>query len=356
MLQRLKLRSDPEKQQRRAKHNVVLVPGEGLGIKYEWAKGRRGPHIADIEPKGAADRAGLQVGSVVWSINGKRTPDHHALVEIIKEMRVKGGCYEVEVLGARSLPGTPVVRPATKPRANTQPPTESLLHKASDTLSGLTRFPKSLTKPLLNADEVSVKSSATTPLPKLYEVVCPSQPDVEGTYKITNERFNDSAVWAGESGRRLYCTKSGLWALVDCADGPERNIALVSSRRQGKGRAPHSIHWAEWQCWDGAAWMAAPVRIEELRIDDVDGRPYWKGAFVEYYGQEAALKKWAEAASECNLTVAEVDARSETTSSRDGRSVSGLTDDASDDDLMSILSMTRNGSTYEPPSLTMVSA
>eukprot|EP01061_Rhynchopus_euleeides_P018559 TRINITY_DN30712_c0_g2_i1.p2 TRINITY_DN30712_c0_g2~~TRINITY_DN30712_c0_g2_i1.p2 ORF type:complete len:358 (+),score=106.09 TRINITY_DN30712_c0_g2_i1:455-1528(+) len=357
MLQRLKLRSDATPQNL-TKVNVVLAPGEGLGVKYEWAKGRRGPHIVDIDTASAASRAGLEVGNVIWSVAGKRTPDHHTLVDLIQGMRAKGGCYEIELINSRSLPTTPVTRPITgKPRANTQPPSGS-----PTALPAAGPFPKSMTKPLLQAMDCSVKTSSAV-LPKVYEVVCPSQPDVEGTYKIADERFNQSPVWHGASGKRLYCTKSGLWALVDCADGPSRNIALVSSRKQARGKAPHGTHWAEWQSWDGEKWVAAPARIEELRIDVVDGRHYWKGAFVEYYGQELGQQKWSEAASESNVLSDAV----ETMPSHDGepcpeaaregaRSVSGLTDDTSDDDLLSMLSLTRNGSTYEPPSLTMVSA
>eukprot|EP01064_Diplonema_japonicum_P031653 TRINITY_DN5720_c9_g1_i1.p1 TRINITY_DN5720_c9_g1~~TRINITY_DN5720_c9_g1_i1.p1 ORF type:complete len:328 (+),score=46.04 TRINITY_DN5720_c9_g1_i1:49-1032(+) len=286
MLKRLLPKSPLEENRRKV--NVVLHPGEEIGLRYSYLKGRRGPKVTDVTPGGAAGRGGIEPGYVLYSVAGVRTGDDKALLEVIERMKAKGGCFTIEVTGARSLPGTPKTTPAVavKPRAFTQPPGEIPFLNSS--------FPRSMTKPLLQSEEAAKKQSLT--VPKMLEVVCPSQPEVEGTYYNKGLRINGSTVWETEGPQRLYCTRNGLWALVDVADGPEQNIALVSSCSPSRGRTPNQLHWADWQHWDGEAWISAPVRVEELRIDPADGNPYWKGAFVEYYGMELGAHRWGLAA------------------------------------------------------------
>eukprot|EP01059_Diplonema_ambulator_P029682 TRINITY_DN4934_c0_g2_i1.p1 TRINITY_DN4934_c0_g2~~TRINITY_DN4934_c0_g2_i1.p1 ORF type:complete len:343 (+),score=46.65 TRINITY_DN4934_c0_g2_i1:60-1031(+) len=290
MLKYLIPKSSPQEEKRKV--NIVLHPEEDLGLRYVYQKGtgRRGPKVTDVTAGGAADRCGIEPGCVLYSVAGVRTGDDQALLEVIQRMKKKGGCFVVEVMGARSLPGTPKTTPAVavKPRALTQPPGEIPLLNSS--------FPRSMTKPLLRSEESAKKQSQY--VPKMFEIVCPSQPDVEGTYYNKGKVINGSGIWESDTNQRLYCTRNGLWALVDVADGPEQNIALVSSCSPARGRLPNQLHWADWQHWDGSKWLSTPVRIEELRVDPVDGNPYWKGAFIEYYGAELGNHRWALAAPE----------------------------------------------------------
>ena len=388
MLSQLKLKFGEKRDGSAARRKlpVTIAAGESLGLKYEWecGGGRLGPHVVAIEPGSAAARAGLKIGQVIYSVDGRRTEDHMSLVSCIHNMRAAGGSHTIEVCAA-SASASPTTSASTSLGA-------SLASLATRRRAGSGKkskeggeggsFPKALTRPLLKSAEASLKTAAQ-PMPAMYEVVCPSQPDVEGTYTILRgdescgdadalttsdlRRVNGAAVWASAGGKRLYCTRSGLWALVDCQEGPERNIALVSSRRQGRGRAPHSMHWAEWQCWDGGAWLACPVRIEELRIDPVDGKPYWRGAFNEYYGEDAGPAKWKEAAAANNVWEASSGEDLDKTVSALSSSVAGLTEASSSldtrscsdsSDILSCYSemqvVSRRNSTYEPPSLSML--
>eukprot|EP01063_Lacrimia_lanifica_P022749 TRINITY_DN3027_c0_g1_i1.p1 TRINITY_DN3027_c0_g1~~TRINITY_DN3027_c0_g1_i1.p1 ORF type:complete len:386 (+),score=126.06 TRINITY_DN3027_c0_g1_i1:88-1245(+) len=321
------------------KINVVLLRGEGLGLRYEWKAGSAGPEVMDVAEGHAAKRSGLRAGDVIYAINGMRTANGACMVSSIERMKERGGCFEIEVM--RPAPGSPAhavaKQTAQRARRHTQPPRGN----AADYMAAFDQeqghFPRSLTKPLLKAAGAGMRDAEGSIVPKMFEVVCPTQPDVEGTFYLLEERMNGAAMWGGSTGRRLYCTKSGLWALVDCVEGPGANIALVSSRFPSKGRMPHAVHWADWQSWDGQAWVPAPVRIEELRVDTVDGRPYWRGAFIEYYGAEKGQARWCAAAETSNVFATFEDLPDAGSRPGSPASLPSYTD-----------------STYEPPSLSSV--
>ena len=285
------------------KLNLVVNKGQGAGFRYEWdSANATGVMVMEVIPGGAADCSGLKAKqTIVTSMAGNKMIDIETFLHTAELIKSKGGCFPIEILRfipkSTTPPPTPtsaIKKVITKPRSATQPPSSSTYAFFSD----------SLTKPLLKNKEDTVKEYSNF-TPYMFEVVCPEQPDIQGTYKWDGERkLNGQPVWTS-SEKSLYCTRSGLWALVDVADGPDRNIALVSASQTAKKRHPHHIHWGVWQCWDGTKWLPCPVRIEELRIDTADGQAYWKGAFVEYYGSEGGLKRWDSAAISSNKCVDE---------------------------------------------------
>eukprot|EP01060_Flectonema_neradi_P004950 TRINITY_DN13277_c2_g1_i1.p1 TRINITY_DN13277_c2_g1~~TRINITY_DN13277_c2_g1_i1.p1 ORF type:complete len:367 (+),score=78.17 TRINITY_DN13277_c2_g1_i1:70-1101(+) len=279
------------------KLNLVVNKGQGAGFRYEWdSTNSTGVMVLEVLPGGAADCSGLKAGNTIISMCDKKMTDIESFLQTAESIKSKGGCFPIEILKyipkSTTPPPTPtsaVKKVLTKPRSATQPPSSSTY----------AFFSTSLTRPLLKNKEDTIKeySSCT---PYMFEIVCPEQPDVQGTYKWDGEsKLNGEPIWKSNE-KSLYCTRSGLWALVDVKDGPQKNIALVSCSQPAKKRHPHHMHWGVWQCWDGAKWLPCPVRIEELRIDPADGQAYWKGAFIEYYGAENGLKSWDAAAFSSN--------------------------------------------------------